>query len=103
MLHKQKKHLVGGFDIVNANKKQKYVILAHINKRYIEQYHPETMENIYPYFNNNIMILNKIGNNIINNIQTLNKTLSTKILEKNKTYSFNICDKNEDFFSFVYV
>jgi hypothetical protein len=76
------------------DKIQKYVILVHINYNYLKSESKKGYEDLekinFPYANNKIFILNKIGNENVTDLNSLKTILFKRVSDKQITYNYNM-------------
>ncbi|ATZ80681.1 trypsin-like peptidase [Bodo saltans virus] len=80
-------------NIINCDgKKKKFVVLVYIDFNFLEKTNKESFKNLkkngYPYKNNKLMILQKVANEEVMNLNSLKKILTKNKTNKIKTYSF---------------
>jgi hypothetical protein len=83
-------------NFINSKTKQKkYVVLASIDYNYLIETHSQNKDHwIYlknsgfPFIDNKLTILKKIGNDEVTNLQTLKRILNKKSVTKTTTYSY---------------
>jgi hypothetical protein len=91
--------LYGEINTIKCDKIQKYVALVHINYEYLKKEYKKGVDELkkrnFPYINNKIFILNKVGNEIVSSLISLKAILMKKKYEKQKTYNYNIMNLDE--------
>lgn len=79
---------------IRDKKINKYVILVHVDFEYLKKNYKKNYEELeklnFPYVNNKILMINKIGNDIVRDLKSLKNILSKKSIEKQSTFSYNI-------------
>lgn len=95
---KKRISLEGNIDLVNNETKlSKYVILVHVNYACVRNTYikgiDELEKNNFPYINQKLFILNKIGNEMVNGIKSLYRILKQKN-EKQRTFNYNVMNNN---------
>lgn len=94
--------LFGNIKKIRDDKINKYVVLVHIDYEYLKKNFKNnekitSMENLnFPYVNNKILILNKIGNDNIVDLNSLRQILSKKLFSKQSTFCFNMYNQLKD-------
>lgn len=77
---------------INNDKINKYIALVHIDMKFIKNHYNKGVSELkkmsFPYPNKSLLIINKIGNEIISDILSLCKILRRKSNEKKKTFNF---------------
>jgi signal peptidase I len=88
--------LYGDIKKIKDDKINKYVVLVHVDYEYLRKNYKNNdavtkLENLnFPHVNNKILLLNKIGNDNINDLNSLRKILAKKKFDKQATFCYNI-------------
>jgi maleate cis-trans isomerase len=102
--YKKNIKIEGTFNFVNK-KQFKYVVLVYINWNYLVKEYNKGLSEFrkYNFIDNKIFILEKIGNEVITGISSLNRIFSKKklIKEKQNTFSYNIINNTSKNISVV--
>lgn len=86
--------IYGEINTFRNDKMHKYVALVHVDYNYLKlEYREGGCEDLeqrnFPYPNNKIFILNKIGNENVTDLNSLKTILFKKKFEKQTTYNYN--------------
>lgn len=96
---KQKIFLCEALEVIKTDKINKYIVLVHVDYNYIENEFKRGCNDMkkinFPYANNKILILNKIGNENITDLNSLRGILLKRQSDKQTTYNYNNSNNNE--------
>lgn len=94
--------LFGNIKKIKDGKINKYVALVYIDYEYLKNNYKNKNEISefeklnFPYVNNKILILNKVGNNNVIDLNSLRQILSKKLFNKQSTLCFNMYEQQND-------